>query len=746
MIKEACMASFKKMKIGTKLLGSFLIVAVLVAVAGIVGITMIGLLGGHMDTVQNIRVPQKDVSMEAVRIVITSRDACAELMLNNDLKKLDEIKAQIDETIGDYDMYIAMILYGTESNEFKNSAAGEMYRKDNISLVVPRGDENMVAAAKEADDHHEVFTKNVQELKKDKESELKAYEELNGHMADFDKLDTEMDKALKQYENESDAILVRSYGAGIMKAMEEKDNSMEAIIIYSGQKAIIEEYAGLNQVDKQLQDSLETEYTALASEFAKISTKFPQAVKDKYDTFFQNGQEIIKHKKEALDLNASTVAHMAVVDSKSEDAIKSLSRLEGIADTEMTKAMASADGAQELSNVVLIVISIICVLLAVFLGLVITRDLLGQLGGEPYYIAELARKVADGDLSMKFNGNGKKSSGVFAAIKDMITNLTEVIGSVVSAAENVSSGSQEVSSTAQQMSQGASEQAASAEEVSSSIEQMGANIRQNADNAMQTEKIALKAAGDAQEGGGAVQQTVTAMKEIAEKINIIEEIARNTNLLALNAAIEAARAGEHGKGFAVVASEVRKLAERSQKAAAEINELSRSSVDVAEHAGELFTKIVPDIQKTSELVQEINAASGEQKSGTEQINKAIMQLDTVIQQNASASEEMASMAEELSSQAEQMQASISYFKTNGNGKGREELKKITHLHKDLTQEHKVAVAHIKERLTHDKEAGKAKPGKGAKTVLLDKEEKDKGVDIKMDERGRDEIDGEFEKY
>jgi methyl-accepting chemotaxis protein len=740
------MASFKKMKIGTKLLGSFLIVALLVAAAGIVGITMIGLLGREMDVVQNEKVPHKDVSMEALRAVITTRDACAEYMLNADLGKVDELKTNIDEGINDYDMYIGMVLYGSESTQFKNSKAGEMYRKDNLTLVVPKGTEDMVKAAGAADTHHEEFTKNVDELKKDKESELKAYVELNIDMEAFDKVDQEMDTALSKYETERDAILARTYGNEILTAMEEKDEAMEAIIHYAEQKAIIEEYMGLAQQNKERQDKLEADYKAIEDQVTTIAVHFPQVIRDNYDKFMKSGLSIIEHKKEALEVAASTVAHMAIVDSTSEEAIVDLTQLENISDAEMTKAMASADGAQELSNVVLIVISIICVLLAVFLGLVITRDLLGQLGGEPYYIAELARKVADGDLSMKFNGNGKKSSGVFAAIKDMITNLTEVIGSVVSAAENVSSGSQEVSSTAQQMSQGASEQAASAEEVSSSIEQMGANIRQNADNAMQTEKIALKAAGDAQEGGGAVQQTVTAMKEIAEKINIIEEIARNTNLLALNAAIEAARAGEHGKGFAVVASEVRKLAERSQKAAAEINELSRSSVDVAEHAGELFTKIVPDIQKTSELVQEINAASGEQKSGTEQINKAIMQLDTVIQQNASASEEMASMAEELSSQAEQMQAAISYFKTNGNGKGREELKKITHLHKDLTHEHKVAVAHIKERLTHDKEAGKAKPGKGAKTVLLDKEEKDKGVDIKMDERGRDEIDGEFEKY
>jgi methyl-accepting chemotaxis protein len=222
------------------------------------------------------------------------------------------------------------------------------------------------------------------------------------------------------------------------------------------------------------------------------------------------------------------------------------------------------------------------------------------------------------------------------------------------------------------MSQGATEQASSAEEVSSSMEEMSSNIRQNADNALQTEKIAKKASSDAEEGGRAVEETVTAMKEIAVKTGIIEEIARQTNLLALNAAIEAARAGEHGKGFAVVASEVRKLAERSQKAAAEIKELSGTSVIIAEKAGEMLGRIVPDIQKTAELVAEISAASSEQNSGAEQINKAILQLDEVIQQNASSSEEMSSMAEELSSQAEQLSESIAFFKVGSSGKKEEQ--------------------------------------------------------------------------
>ncbi len=276
-------------------------------------------------------------------------------------------------------------------------------------------------------------------------------------------------------------------------------------------------------------------------------------------------------------------------------------------------------------------------------------------------IAVGAREVAQGNLMVELTPRSENDE-LMKALITMVRQLTSVVSEVKSAADNVAAGSLELSSGAETLSQGASEQAAAAEEASSSMEQMTANIRQNADNAQQTEKIAVKSADDAKAGGKAVAKTVIAMQEIAGKITIIEEIARQTNMLALNAAIEAARAGEHGKGFAVVASEVRKLAERSQQAAREISELSASSVDVAERAGEMLSRIVPDIQKTSELVQEINASSREQDSGAGQINKAIQQLDQVIQQNASAAEEMASTSEELSSQAEQLQGAVAFFK------------------------------------------------------------------------------------
>lgn len=275
---------------------------------------------------------------------------------------------------------------------------------------------------------------------------------------------------------------------------------------------------------------------------------------------------------------------------------------------------------------------------------------------------DVAKLVSKGDLTMDFGAMKNKGGDLDQALEEMVNNLRDIASAIYNGAENVSAASQQVASASQQMSQGAQEQASASEEVSSSMEQMVANIQQNTDNSRETEKIANKAAKDIQVSSNAVSETVEAITTIAERIAIIEEIASKTDLLALNAAVEAARAGEHGKGFAVVAAEVRKLAERSQKAASEITEISGKTVKSAEESKQLLVNTLPDINKTAELVQEIAAASVEQNTGADQVNGAIQQLSTVTQGNASAAEQMSSNAEELNSQAEELKAAVSYFK------------------------------------------------------------------------------------
>ncbi|MEL6060665.1 methyl-accepting chemotaxis protein [Methylobacterium sp. DCY52] len=299
---------------------------------------------------------------------------------------------------------------------------------------------------------------------------------------------------------------------------------------------------------------------------------------------------------------------------------------------------------------------VIGLVMAIWLSVSISRGMLKAVGA--------ANRVAHGDLTEDVVPTGSDEiTDLLTAVQAMTLKLREVVGQASAAANNVSAGSEELSSSAEQLSQGSTEQAASTEEASASMEEMAANVKQNAENAGQTEAIARQSARDAEASGAAVGRAVEAMQTIAQKITIVQEIARQTDLLALNAAVEAARAGEHGRGFAVVASEVRKLAERSQAAAAEIGTLSADTVKAAQQAGEMLGRLVPDIKKTASLVEEISAACREQDVGSGQINQAIQQLDKVTQQNASASEQVSATSDELALQAERLQATIAYFRT-----------------------------------------------------------------------------------
>lgn len=330
------------------------------------------------------------------------------------------------------------------------------------------------------------------------------------------------------------------------------------------------------------------------------------------------------------------------------------------------REMVEADGHHDeaarriLVSTIMISAAAVIILIVVFVALIVGLNRSLRAG------MVAAASVSEGDLSFSIERRialGKDElAELVRSLGHMQTKLGEIVGEIRDVAGQVSSGSEAVSGSAQTLSAGASEQASSAEEVSASVEELGATLKQNADNAAAARATSARAAAEADEGGEAVAQTSSAMKEISAKIGIIDEIARQTNLLALNAAIEAARAGEAGKGFAVVASEVRKLAERSQGAAAEIAELSTRSVAVADAATESFAKLAPDIRKTAELATEISAATAEQSTGIEQIVRAIGQLDAVVQSNASSSEELASMAEELSAQSARLGEAIAFFR------------------------------------------------------------------------------------
>ncbi len=494
------------------------------------------------------------------------------------------------------------------------------------------------------------------------------------------------------------------------------------------------------KIDKLGKEQLETLKKAV--ETVKKATASDTNAPEEKKIYEQMSKELGDYQKaiiSAIDLSESDLNFATMFMGKADEDFMHVDKVTNdLLELETRMSQDAYAGAMSTFSRVIVIMAVVllgAVVLSFIVSVIVARSVTKVLGGEPHEIAAIAKNIANGDLTHTYAAKST-GEGVFGDMLMMVEKLKAVVADVKSSAGNVASGSQELSSGAEQLSQGTTEQAANAEEASSSVEEMNATIRQNADNALTTERIALKSANDAQESGRAVSEAVKAMKDIAGKISIIEEIARQTNLLALNAAIEAARAGEHGKGFAVVAAEVRKLAERSQVAAAEISHLSGTSVGVAEQAGAMLAKLVPDIQKTSELVQEISAASKEQAGGADQINGAIQQLNQVVQQNAGAAEEMSSTAEELSSQASQLMEVMAFFKVAGD-------------------EHKTLPERNTSRISHQVPAVRIVPSRAVKPRMMAETAafRRKGVELALAPAGKgnssgsgDAQDAEYEKF
>jgi methyl-accepting chemotaxis protein len=456
------------------------------------------------------------------------------------------------------------------------------------------------------------------------------------------------------------------------------DNLQSAVHLANAERGMwelrfgIANYEGWNVTDRAKIRAEESKWMRQIDDNMKAYGQGTRAAAEKealkeWDDWYTKYLAARPHWFELIDAGKHDEAHeyrAATTNTFAPNAVKSLAKLitiqNELGDQKRAQVTAEANSSRQ-AMIVLLVGAIAMGLLFAFLA---TRSVTVPVGALATHLSSLA--TGGGDLTKRITVHSSDEVGqIGVSLNGFLEKLEKIIMEVKGGASSISSAAQQVSSSSSSLSQGTSEQAASVEETTSSLEEMSASITQNSDNSRQMEQAAAKGAREAEESAKAVKQTVSAMKAITDKIDIIEEIAYQTNLLALNAAIEAARAGEHGRGFAVVATEVRKLAERSQAAAKEISGLASASVGVAEHSGALLDELVPSILKTAELVQEVTAASREQASGVNQINRAMSQVDQVTQRNASSAEELSSTAEEMASQAEALTQLMAFFKTGG---------------------------------------------------------------------------------
>ncbi|MBF0448395.1 MAG: MCP four helix bundle domain-containing protein [Magnetococcales bacterium] len=658
-------------KIGTKLLTAFFLISIVLVVVGGLGYRNIG----SMDTAtENIikAAPYGEAAMEMKLSVAQDMQMIMELLAAENAADLQEVWQEHEALIVQFDTYADAILKGAQI--------------DGVQFYSAQ-DPAMRRIVEEADGfHNEKFQPALVQIR---DSSLKIFTDKAKKLGDMKQMKEAFDRVMSLAElfegKVKDLINERIKSGASASDILAKENSwadmaMEIKTTIAMSRIAVEK--SVQEMEEGSQAEIEKEYQSTIAEFdtwigalkngadsdegriTPVTNPELRALVEEIDrTHDQLFQTSITNLFNTMKNLAATIKLRSETDKSADEAGGQMMEIVGGIEEIANKAMGNAaQMSNKISNTAAtqtIVGIIVGLILSVMLGLFITRHISAPLT----QCGNIVRTIASGRLEVSGSVNrGDELGQLFSDISGMVAQLRDIVGRVNISAQNVASGSQELSDSAQNLSQGATEQAASIEETSSAMEEMTSNIQQNTDNSRTTESLSKKASQDAEESGKAVSKAMIAMKEIAEKITVIEEIARQTNLLALNAAIEAARAGEHGKGFAVVAAEVRKLAERSQAAAGEIGGLSSSSVEIAEKAGNMLNQLVPDIQKTADLVQEISAGSQEQNAGAGQINMAIQQLDQVIQQNAGAAEEMAATSEELSAQADELKIAMSFFK------------------------------------------------------------------------------------